>query len=449
MTADTVAARVAPFSDPAEVSVLGSVLLDPDIITAGHVAALIPQDFYGHRHQVIWRAMLALHADGEPAGDLTLLHAHLSRTGQLDEAGGLTYLTGLSDLTPTAAHADHYALIVREHAHRRALIRHANDVQRHVYAGDLALEDLQTLAAAPPALELGDEDGLVHLADALADVLAQAEDGSGSRGLPTGLSDLTDTINGLEAGRLYVLAARPAMGKSALAFQMAAHVAQTGGRVLGFSLEMPASEISARILASDARVSLERLTKARRGDVGALNARDRERLRHHSTQLSAARLDILPKPGLRLHELMDEVRRAHAREPLALFVLDYIQLVQLSGRGGDNANARITEITTALKRLALELDIPVLALSQLSRNVESRGDRRPTLSDLRDSGSIEQDADVVMFIYRDEYYNKETDQQGVAEIIIGKNRNGPAGTVKAMFQAAYVRFNDLAYGGGQ
>lgn len=442
---DTVAARVAPSSDPAEVSVLGSILLDPDVITAGQVAGLTATDFYGHRHQIIWRAMQALHAAGEPAGDLTLLHGYLSRTGQLDEAGGLTYLVGLSDQTPTAAHAEHYALIVREHAHRRALIRHASDVQRHVYAGDMPLEDLQTLATTPPALELGQDDGLVHLADALADVLAQAENGTGTRGAPTGLNDLTDAVNGLEAGRLYVLAARPAMGKSALAFQVAAHIAQTTGRVLGFSLEMPASEISARILASEARVGLERFTKARRGDPGALNTRDRENLRAASTRLASARLDILPKPGLRLHELMDEVRKAHAAEPLALFVLDYIQLVQLSGRGGDNANARITEITTALKRLALELDIPVLALSQLSRNVESRGDRRPTLSDLRDSGSIEQDADVVLFIYRDEYYNPQTDQQGVAEIIIGKNRNGPAGTIKAAFQAAYVRFNDLAY----
>lgn len=207
---------------------------------------------------------------------------------------------------------------------------------------------------------------------------------------------------------------------------------------------MPALEITARVLASESRTGLGRLTESRH-KPGVLHERDLTRLRAARTALAALPFQIIPKPGLRLRELIEQVHKAHADAPLGLFIVDYLQLVQLAGRGGDNATQRITEITNALKALALELGIPVLALSQLSRAVEQRPNHRPILSDLRESGSIEQDADVVLFIYRDEKYNPDTDQRGVAEIIVGKNRNGPVDTVKTQFQDGFVRFQDLTY----
>lgn len=434
--------RVAPHSLQAEVSVIGSILLDPDLLTHSLVGQMRPEDFYREAHRLIWQTFEALRAEGTPP-DLTMLASHLMRAGKLDAAGGMVYLAGLGEQVPTAAHAEHYARIVLEHAHLRRLITHSADVARHAYAGDMPLEDLQALAENAPELDLGDDDGLVHLGDALSDILAEAESGSGERGLPTGLTELDGAMNGLERGRLYILAARPGMGKSGLAFQIAAHVAQQGGHTLGFSLEMPAKEISARIMSSESRVGLARLTQSRRGDAGALNARDLARLRETRDRLADTPFSILPKPGLRLPELIAQVHRAHQRRPLSLFVLDYLQLVQVAGRGGDNITGRVTEITNALKALALELDIPVLALSQLSRAVEQRPNHRPQLSDLRESGSIEQDADVVMFIYRDEKYNPDTDQRGIAELIIGKNRNGPTDTVRVQFKDQFVRFQDL------
>ncbi|GHG37875.1 replicative DNA helicase [Deinococcus indicus] len=440
---DAPTARVAPHNPQAETSVLGSVLLDSDLMRHPVVSILRTEDFYSTRHRLIWAAFQALHSEDKPA-DLITVVDHLTKRGQLDEAGGMVYLAGLSDTVPTSVYAEHYALIVKEHAHRRAMISHANTITRHAYDGDMPLEDLQHLAGTLPELEFGAGDGLVHLSDSLDEVMSEVENASGARGISTGLKDLDDMTNGLEPGRLYVLAARPGMGKSGLAFQIGISAALRGEHALGFSLEMPAREISARILASEARVGLDRLTRSRH-EPGVLQPRDMDRLRSARDRLSGAPFTVLPKSGLRLQELIAQVHRAHERRPLSLFILDYIQLVQVNGRGGDNMTARVTEITNALKSLALELNIPVLALSQLSRAVEQRPNHRPQLSDLRESGSIEQDADVVMFIYRDEYYNPQTDQQGVAEIIVGKNRNGPAGMTKVQYQAPFVRFNDLAY----
>jgi len=434
--------RVLPHSEGAEIAVLGSILLDPDALTRPAIGKLTPEDFYFEKHRHIWRAALSLRASGAPT-DLTLITEELNRSGQLDEAGGLSYLIGLGDQVPTSAHAEHYAQVVSEKAYLRRTIRWHSGLMVHAYDQDLALEDLAALTTQPPALDLGLK-RTVSVADSIAEVLAQAESGTGPQGVPTGLGDFDELTGGLEPGRLYVLAARPAMGKSGLAFQFGAHVALTTGRVLGFSLEMGAQEIAARVLASEARVDLKSLSQARRGDRTALNGRAHERLTYAQSKLALTDFDILPKPALKLQELIDEVRAEHERAPLKLFILDYLQLVQINGRAGDNPVQRVTAITTALKALAMELQIPVLALSQLSRAVEQRPNHRPMLSDLRESGSVEQDADVVFFIYRDEYYNPHTDQQGIAELIVGKQRNGPLGTVKVQFHSAFVRFQNLA-----
>lgn len=436
--------RVPPHNNEAEISVIGSVFLDSDVMALNGMSTLEPQHFYREGHRIIWSVMQELRRTERPI-DLVMVSEGLRQYGKLDEVGGNSYLIGLGDQVPTSAYAEHYARIVLEKAHLRALISHSAGVMRRAYDDNGNLEDLDSYAAAPPQFDYGERDDLVHLDDALSAVLEQAVNGSGPRGFNTGLADLDHHMNGLEPGRLYILAARPAMGKSAMAFQIATYMALQGHRTLGFSLEMPAEEIAARIMASEAKVGLDRLTKARRGETGALNIRDIQRLRDAQDRLRGVPFVILPKPGLRLHEMLDEVREAHEKTPISLFLLDYLQLVQVSSKGGDNATQRVTEVSMALKRLALELDIPVLALSQLNRAVEQRADRRPMLSDLRESGSVEQDADVVMFIYRDEYYNKGTDQQGVAEIIIGKNRNGPTGTVKVQYIGGYVRFQDLVY----
>jgi replicative DNA helicase len=443
-------ARVPPHNLDAEIAVLGSVVLEPDSLLNRSVSQLKASDFYSERHRLIWSAFAPLRAqlteDNQPGPvDLVLLSEELTRQGKLDDAGGLSYLLGLSDQTPTSAYAEHYARIVLEKAHLRAHISHAASVMRHAYDSDIALEDLDVLAGQPPRLTLT-EAPVVRLGSVLGTVLDEAEHGTGNPGLSTGMSDLDNLIGGLEPGRLYILAARPAMGKTACAFQLLTTAARHGGRGLGFSLEMPAEEIGARLVCSEARVDLSRFAAARRGktlNFTNLNGRDWERLRHAESVLGQLPLDILVKRGLSLSTLVDEVRRAHQQEPLSLFVLDYIQLVEV-GSGYGNRNQDIGAITAALKSLAMELNIPVLALSQLSRDVEKRPNHRPMLSDLRDSGSLEQDADVVLFIYRDEYYNKETDQQGIAEIIVGKQRNGPVGTVKVSFHSSFTRFASLA-----
>ncbi|ALW87839.1 replicative DNA helicase [Deinococcus arenae] len=442
------APRVAPHNIEAETALLGSVLLDNDTLTNAAVGHLTPAAFYQRRHQLIWAALPALREARTDAGqpgpiDLITLSEELTRRGQLDEAGGLTYLMGLGDQVPTAAYAEHYARIVQEKAILRAKISAAGKVMQACFDQQLPLEEIDALTSLIPTLTRADA-GLESIGGAVEAVLHQAEHGTGPNGAPTGLKDLDDLMGGLEPGRLYVLAARPAMGKTALAFQMAMHVAQKRGRVLGFSLEMPTEEIGARLLCSEARVDLARFSDSRRGNRTALNGRDWERLTSAGNRLHQLPMEMLAKPGLRLQELLDTVRRAHAAQPLSLFVLDYLQLVQVSGRAGENAVQRVTMISTALKSLAMELGIPVLALSQLSRAVEQRPNHRPMLSDLRESGAVEQDADVVMFIYRDEYYNKDTDQHGVAEVILGKQRNGPTGTVKLQFHSAFTRFNDLA-----
>ncbi|EYB68912.1 hypothetical protein DEIPH_ctg013orf0014 [Deinococcus phoenicis] len=439
--------RVPPHSNEAEISLLGSVLLDNDALTNAVVGQVVPVDFYRESHRKIWACIPTLRekrgSDGSPGPvELATLAEELIRRGQLDEVGGLTYLIGLSDQTSTAVYAEHFARIVLEKAHLRQVISHAGKTMQAAYEQQMPLEDIDALAASAPRMEFGEAE-IVRGGSLLAGVLEQASSGTGRRGAPTGLTDLDDAVGGFEGTRLYVLGARPGMGKTAAAFQMAVNVAATTGRVLGFSLEMPAEEIMTRLLCSEGRVDLSRFTDAQRGKA-QLSERDWGRLIPAQEFLNRLPLDIVRKQNLYLHQLTDMVRREHQRDPLSMFVLDYLQLVKVAGRGGGNRTQEVGEISRELKNLALELQIPVLALSQLNRGVEDRPNKRPQLSDLRESGSVEQDADVVMFIYRDEVYNKETDQQGVAEFGIGKQRNGPTGMVKVQYHAPFTRFSNLA-----
>lgn len=433
--------QVPPYSEDAEVSLLGSVLIDGGVLSEYAVAQVEPADFYIGSNQKIWEAYLSLKQKNLDAYaiDLVTVTEELRRRGHLEDAGGISYLIGLAERTPMAAYASQYARIVAEKSHLRKLIAHSAAVAKACYAQSMALEDIDALAASPPRAKAEEED-IVAGGSLLQSVIEQAQSGTGRRGASTGLRDLDDAMGGFEGTRLYVIGARPGMGKTAAAFQMAATIAQQG-RVLGFSLEMPPEEIMTRLLCSEARVGLGDFTAAQRGRQ-ALSAHSWQRLHEAKARLESLPLDIVKRQNVYLNELADMVRREHEKSPLSMFILDYLQLVRVKGRGGGNRAQEVGEISRELKTLALELQIPVLALSQLNRGVEERFDKRPMLSDLRESGSVEQDADVVMFIYRDEVYNQQTEERGIAEFIIGKQRNGPVSIVKTAYDAPLTRFSD-------
>ena len=439
--------RVPPHNNDAEISVLGSVLLDNDaLLQMGDTVT--PEMFYREGHRKIFAAMRKLQDNREPV-DLVTLSEHLRTTGQLDEVGGAPYLIGLSEQVPTAAYAEHYARIVQEKHILRQLISASGKAMQLAYDQQLPLEDLLDRAEKlifEVAEKKKSSEDLQEMKEVVADTFEYITNLHANKGIPDGVSsgfkDLDEQISGFQKGSLNVLAARPSMGKTAFALSIAQNVALRGDKVVAvFSLEMPAVQLALRMLSSEARVDMNRIRS------GHLGERDFERLAYVAGRLAEAPMVIDDEPDLTLNALRSKLRRIAARRgDLGLVVIDYLQLMSggRSNGGSDNRQQEISTISRGLKGLARELDVPVIVLSQLSRAVESRPNHRPMLSDLRESGAIEQDADIVMFIYRDEYYNKETDQQGIAEIIIGKQRNGPVGTVRLQFHSAHVRFNDLA-----
>lgn len=439
--------RVPPHSQEAEISVLGSVLLDNDsLVQLGDTVT--PEMFYREGHRKIFTAMRSLQEKGEPV-DLVTLSEDLRVSGQLDEVGGLTYLIGLSEQVPTAAYAEHYARIVQEKHTLRQLITASGKAMQLAYDAALPLEDLLD-RAEKMIFEVAEQkkkgEGFAAMNEVVQDTFEYITLLHANKGIPDGVSsgfkDLDEQISGFQKGSLNVLAARPSMGKTAFALSIAQNVALRGEKAVAvFSLEMPSVQLALRMLCSEARVDMNRIRS------GQLNERDFERLAHSAGRLAEAPMIIDDEPDLTLNALRSKLRRMAAQHgQLGLVVIDYLQLMSggKSSGGSDNRQQEISTISRGLKGLAREMEVPVIVLSQLSRAVEQRPNHRPMLSDLRESGAIEQDADIVMFIYRDEYYNKETDQQGIAEIIIGKQRNGPVGTVKLQFHSAHVRFNDLA-----
>ncbi len=439
--------RIPPHNLEAEASVLGSALVDNDAID--RVEGLITPDvFYKEAHRKIWRAMEALRGRGEPV-DLVTLAEELKKNGELDEVGGITYLVGLSEATPTAAYAEHYARIVAEKAVLRRLIAAAGEAMRLAYdeagsveevidqAGRLILD----VATHGPRHEFQEMRDLVTKAH---ERIAQLrEEGSRSDLISSGFADLDRLIGGLGPGSLSIIAARPSMGKTAFALTIAQNVAlRDRVPVAIFSLEMPAIDLVLRLLSSEARVDMNRIRQAQLSD------RDYDRLVKAAGRIYDAPIFIDDTPGLTLMELRSRARRLAAHQNVQMIVVDYMQLMSggQSTRNGENRQQEIAAISRGLKSLARELEVPVVALSQLSRAVENRPNKKPMLSDLRESGSIEQDADLVIFIYRDDYYNEHSEKAGIAEIIVGKQRNGPIGTVELQFHAAHVRFNDLARG---
>jgi replicative DNA helicase len=445
MAQATHTAPVPPQNLDAEESVLGAMMLSPAAVAAvSEVLDADGHEFYRESHARIYRAALALYAKGEPVDAITLVD-ELDERGELEDVGGKARVHELAALVPASANARHYAQIVREASTLRGLIRAGGDISRLGWErpGDAAeLVD----RAEQIVFELSQQrttSEFSHIEELLKEsferITALYESGAEVTGVPTGFRDLDRITSGFQPGNLIVVAARPSMGKSALALCTIANLAvRNRTPVALFTLEMSKGEVTQRLMCSEAKVESQRLR------TGKLAADDWPRLTAACDKLAKAPIYVDDSGGITMMEIRSKARRLKSKHPdLGLIVVDYLQLMT-SGTNPENRVQEVSQISRSLKVLARDLDVPIIAMSQLSRAVEQRHDKRPILSDLRESGSIEQDADIVCFIYRDEYYNDESDQQGLAEVIVAKHRNGPTDTVKLSFLKRYAKFADLA-----
>ena len=443
--------RIPPHSIEGESSVLGGLLLDN---TAWDRVGdlLIDQDFYRSEHKLIYAAIGSLINASKPA-DVITVYEHLQNLGKSDEIGGLSYLNSLAQYVPSAANSRRYAEIVRERSILRKLVAASDEISTNAFNPqgktvatilDEAEQKIFKIGEQGSRMKEGFQSMDTLVVSLLDRVTEMAENPNDVTGVPTGFYDLDRMTSGFQAGDLIVLAARPSMGKTALAINIAEHVAlHEGLPVAVFSMEMGASQLAVRIVGSIGRIDQSNLR------TGKLTDEEWPRLTEAIEKLRNISLHIDETPGLTVSELRANARRlAKQCGKLGLIVVDYLQLMSVSSSMSDeNRATAVGEISRGLKMLAKELQCPVIALSQLSRGVESRPDKRPMMSDLRESGAIEQDADIIMFIYRDEYYTKEACKEpGVAEVIISKQRNGPTGTVKLAFMNRITKFESLANG---
>ena len=443
--------RIPPHSIEAESSVLGGLLLDNGAWDrVGDL--LVESDFYRYEHRLIYGAVGALINASKPADVITVFE-HLQNQGKAEESGGLAYLNSLAQYVPSASNIRRYAEIVRERSILRKLVSASDEIATNAFNPQGRAVDRILDEAEQKIFNIGEEGSrmkqgfqsmdslVVKLLDRVQEM---ADNPNDITGVPTGFYDLDRMTSGLQAGDMVVLAARPSMGKTAFAINIAEHVALNEGLpVAVFSMEMGASQLAVRIVGSIGRIDQGHLR------TGKLTDDEWPRLTEAIERLRTVSLHIDETPGLTPSELRANARRlARQCGKLGLIVVDYLQLMSVSSSMNDeNRATELGEISRGLKMLAKELQCPVIALSQLNRSVETRTDKRPMMSDLRESGAIEQDADIIMFIYRDDYYNKDSREPGVAEIIIGKQRNGPTGTVKLAFLKPLTRFESLASGG--
>jgi replicative DNA helicase len=439
-------APVPPQNLDAEESVLGAMMLSPGAI--GAVSEILDAgDFYRETHATIYRAALGLYAKGEPVDAITLVD-ELDRLSKLADVGGQERVHELAALVPATSNAAHYARIVHEMATLRGLIRAGNDIARlgfdrpgeTIDLVDRAEQIVFELSQQRVSSEFAHIDSL--LKDSFERITALYEAGSETTGTATGFKGLDRITSGFQPGNLIIVAARPSMGKSALALGMAANIAVRDDKPVAlFTLEMSKSEVTQRFMCSEGKVESQRLR------TGKLAADDWPRLTAACDKLAKAPIYVDDTGSITMMEIRSKLRRLKSQCPdLGLVIVDYLQLMT-SGTNVENRVQEVSQISRSLKVLARDMEVPILALSQLSRAVEQRHDKRPILSDLRESGSIEQDADVVMFVYRDEYYNPEdTESAGIAELIVAKHRNGPTDMTKLAFQKRYAKFADLAAG---
>jgi replicative DNA helicase len=439
-------AEVPPQNLEAEEAVLGAMLLSETAI--GSVTEILDAaDFYRGSHGTIYRTCLALWSKGEPVDAITLAN-ELEERGELEQVGGASRVAELAALVSATANVEHYARIVKETATLRGLIRAGQEIvrlgqERIGETTELVDRAEQIVFDLSQERVRGDFDHIGPLlTESFERITKLYEAGVDVTGVPSGFRDLDRLTSGFQPGNLVILAARPSMGKSALALCIAANLGvRSSMPVALFTLEMSKAEVTQRLMCSEAKVESDRVRS------GKLTQEDWPRLTAACDKLMKAPIYVDDTGSITMMELRSKARRLKAREPaLGLIVVDYLQLMT-SGGTVENRVQEVSQISRNLKVLARDLDVPVLALSQLSRAVEQRHDKRPILSDLRESGSIEQDADLVFFVYRDEYYNgDESDQQGLAEVILAKHRNGPTGSEKLSFLRRYAKFADLAGG---
>ncbi len=436
------AGKVPPQNLDAEKSLLGAVLIDEETLAdiSEHVTA---KDFYEKRHAIIYSGMMRLYEKHKPV-DLLTLTDELKRKNEVELVGGSAYLTELTNYVPTAAHAEAYAELVAQKAVRRRLIKASGEISELGYNEDTTTQELLEKAEAE-LFSVSDQSlkqDLVSIESILTESFDRMEElhrNKGTlRGVRTGYRDLDNMTAGLQRSDLIILAARPAMGKTTLVTNLAYNVATIAKQpVLFFSLEMSKEQLVDRMLADASGVDAWNIR------TGNLSDDDFSKLSEAMGEMAEAPIYIDDTPGMTVLEIRTKARRAMHEHPLGLIIIDYLQLMQGSGRDNGNRVQEVSEISRGLKLVARELNVPVIALSQLSRSVESRSPQIPQLADLRESGSIEQDADIVMFIYREAYYNPETERENLTDLIIAKHRNGPTGKIELYFHPERLRFMSL------
>ncbi|TQR11530.1 replicative DNA helicase [Psychrobacillus soli] len=434
--------RVPPHNQEAEQSVIGAIFLEPQaLITAAEI--VMPEDFYRVAHQKIFQTMLRLSDQGK-AIDVVTVTEELSAKKELEDVGGISYISEIANTVPTAANIGHYAKIVEEKSILRRLIRVATTIVEDGFTREDEVEALLS-EAERKMMEVANRKNagdFKHIKDVLVETYDNIEKLHSQKGdvtgIPTGFRDLDRITAGFQRNDLIIVAARPSVGKTAFALNVAQNVAtKTDENVAIFSLEMGAEQLVMRILCAEGNIDAQVLR------TGALTTEDWRKLTMAMGSLSNAGIYIDDTPGIRVNEIRAKCRRLKQESGLGMILIDYLQLIQGSGGSQANRQQEVSEISRSLKGLARELKVPVIALSQLSRGVEQRQDKRPMMSDLRESGSIEQDADIVSFLYREDYYDKETENQNMIEIIIAKQRNGPTGTVTLAFVKEFNKFVNI------
>lgn len=435
---------VPPNNIEAEQAVLGSMLLKRSALSDA-IELLRADDFYRDAHRIVFETMRQLSDDNIPV-DIVTLSERLAKENLLEKAGGPAFVAGLANAVPSASNVTYYANIVREKADLRNLINAASDITAMAMDGE---EDVPTILdkSEKRIMEVssrhtsGDFVPIREVVMDTIDKINRVYEAKGSlTGIPTGFTDLDNLTSGLQESDLILVAARPSMGKTAFTLNIAANVAmQAKKSVAFFSLEMSKVQLMQRLMCAEASMDSQKVR------TGGIPDSEWSKLMDIAEVIGKAPIYIDDTAGIQINELRSKARRLKAQHGLDLIIIDYLQLMQGSGRSSnDNRQAEIAEISRSLKSLARELNVPVIALSQLSRSVESRQIKRPMLSDLRESGSLEQDADIVMFLYREDYYEPETTNKNITEVIIAKHRNGPVDTVKLYFQKAFTRFDNLS-----
>ena len=440
---ETLIKRIMPHSLEAEQSVIGSMIMDKDAIMAAN-EILISEDFYHQQYGVLFDTMVELFNAGLPV-DLITLQNKLKEKDAPAEITSLEYVRELLDAVPTSANVKYYAKIVKDHAMRRKLIKLNQEIENECYSGQESVETVMDITEKK-VFELlqsrGGSGDFVPIRKVVMNALEKIENSAKSdgnvTGIPTGFVDLDYRTAGLQPSDLILIAARPSMGKTAFVLNIAQYVAFHEDMCTAiFSLEMSKEQLVNRLFSLESHVDAQALR------TGNLSDADWEKLIEGAGVIGNSHLIIDDTPGISIAEMRSKCRKYKLEHDLKLIIIDYLQLMSGSGKSSDSRQQEISDISRALKGLARELSVPVIALSQLSRAVEQRPDHRPMLSDLRESGAIEQDADVVMFIYRDDYYNHDSEEKGISEIIIAKQRNGPIGTVKLAWLPQYTKFANI------